>query len=40
MEWPLRCDWERRPLQIVDTVEGKSARTEWLLLESDGVLRW
>lgn len=35
-EWPLRCDWERRPLQIVDPVEGKSARTEWQLLETDG----
>lgn len=34
MEWPLRCDWERRPLQIVDPVGGKSARTEWALLES------
>ncbi|UTW13690.1 pseudouridine synthase [Marinobacterium rhizophilum] len=37
MTWPLRCDWERRPLQIVDTVEGKSARTEWQLLEGSSA---
>jgi len=36
IEQPLRCDWERRPLQIVDPVDGKPARTEWRLLESDG----
>lgn len=26
---PLRCDWERRPLQIVDFEQGKSAHTRW-----------
>lgn len=36
IEQPLRCDWERRPLQIVDPVAGKPARTEWQLLDSDG----
>ncbi|NVK44632.1 MAG: RNA pseudouridine synthase [Oceanospirillaceae bacterium] len=36
IEQPLRCDWERRPLQIVDPVDGKAARTEWQLLDSDG----
>ncbi|MFC6672397.1 pseudouridine synthase [Marinobacterium aestuariivivens] len=36
IDWPLRCDWERRPLQIIDPAEGKSARTEWQLLDSDG----
>ncbi len=35
IEWPLRCDWERRPLQIVDTLNGKSARTEWKLLDTN-----
>lgn len=24
---PMRCDWERRPLQIIDHTEGKSAQT-------------
>ncbi|GGO80638.1 pseudouridine synthase [Marinobacterium nitratireducens] len=36
VELPLRCDWERRPLQIVDPVDGKTARTDWQLLDSDG----
>lgn len=26
---PLRCDWERRPLQIVDPVQGKPSLTRW-----------
>lgn len=26
---PLRCDWENRPLQIVDHEQGKSAHTRW-----------
>lgn len=30
---PLRCDWERRPLQIVDPVQGKNAETHWQVLE-------
>lgn len=35
IDWPLRCDWERRPLQIVDPVDGKQARTEWQRVDSD-----
>ncbi|WP_136678971.1 RluA family pseudouridine synthase [Neptunomonas sp. XY-337] len=33
IEQPLRCDWERRPLQIVDPVDGKSACTHWQVME-------
>ncbi|MDY6322008.1 MAG: pseudouridine synthase [Succinivibrio sp.] len=28
----LRCDWERRPLQIADPLLGKEAHTSWHLL--------
>ncbi len=30
---PLRCDWERRPLQIVDHQLGKKAETHWKVME-------
>ncbi|SEQ67988.1 ribosomal large subunit pseudouridine synthase A [Amphritea atlantica] len=30
---PLRCDWENRPLQIIDHQQGKSAQTHWRLIE-------
>ncbi len=30
---PLRCDWERRPRQIVDFKQGKEAQTLWKILE-------
>lgn len=29
IELPLRCDWENRPLQIVDHDRGKHALTHW-----------
>lgn len=29
IEAPLRCDWERRPLQIVDPVQGKPSLTRY-----------
>ncbi|GGC02609.1 pseudouridine synthase [Marinobacterium zhoushanense] len=29
VDLPLRCDWERRPLQIVDHEQGKPALTRW-----------
>ncbi|PIE24273.1 MAG: RNA pseudouridine synthase [Neptuniibacter caesariensis] len=29
VELPLRCDWENRPLQIVDHDQGKHALTHW-----------
>ena len=33
VDLPLRCDWENRPLQIVDHEQGKSALTHWLVDE-------
>lgn len=30
---PMRCDWERRPLQMVDFVHGKYAETHWKIIE-------
>jgi tRNA pseudouridine32 synthase/23S rRNA pseudouridine746 synthase len=33
IEEPLRCDWERRPLQMVDHEKGKSALTRWEVIE-------
>ncbi len=33
VDLPLRCDWERRPRQIVDYQLGKSAQTLWRILE-------
>ncbi|MBN0987096.1 RluA family pseudouridine synthase [Amphritea pacifica] len=30
---PLRCDWDNRPLQIIDHQQGKSAQTHWRLIE-------
>ncbi len=32
VEQPLRCDWERRPRQIVDPEQGKHALTHWQVL--------
>ena len=34
VDLPLICDWENRPLQIVDFEQGKSAFTHWKILES------
>jgi len=31
---PMRCDWERRPLQMIDFEQGKAATTFWRALES------
>jgi len=30
---PMRCDWERRPLQMVDFKQGKYAETHWQIIE-------
>ena len=32
---PLICDWPNRPRQIVDFVTGKSAQTDWVLIEQN-----
>jgi tRNA pseudouridine32 synthase/23S rRNA pseudouridine746 synthase len=32
IDLPIRLDWERRPLSIVDPVAGKPSRTRWQLL--------
>ncbi len=31
---PMRCDWENRPLQIIDEVQGKSALTYYQSIEA------
>jgi len=33
IELPLRCDWPNRPLQMVDFEQGKSALTQWQVVE-------
>ena len=30
---PMRCDWERRPLQMIDFKQGKHAETRWKVIE-------
>ncbi|MEA1988661.1 MAG: RluA family pseudouridine synthase [Pseudomonadota bacterium] len=37
---PMRCDWERRPLQMIDFKQGKGAQTFWKVLQQnqDSVL--
>lgn len=32
---PLRCDWENRPLQIIDYEHGKNAHTLWRILKTE-----
>jgi len=29
---PMRCDWEKRPLQMIDFKQGKGAQTFWKIL--------
>ncbi|WP_326540849.1 RluA family pseudouridine synthase [Pseudorhodoferax sp.] len=33
IDLPIRLDWPRRPLSVVDPVDGKPSRTRWRLLE-------
>lgn len=33
VDQPLRCDWDNRPLQIIDHEQGKPAQTHWQVLE-------
>ncbi|MDR3352725.1 MAG: RNA pseudouridine synthase [Zoogloeaceae bacterium] len=37
VDWPLLCDWPRRPRQIVSFAYGKPARTEYQRLEYDAA---
>lgn len=32
---PMRCDWERRPLQMIDFKQGKSAETFWQIKQQN-----
>lgn len=34
---PMRCDWERRPLQMIDFEQGKAATTFWRTLDRDRI---
>ncbi len=29
VQLPMRCDWEKRPLQMIDFRQGKAATTQW-----------
>ncbi len=33
VDQPMRCDWDNRPLQIIDQQQGKAAQTHWRKLE-------
>ncbi|GKT11181.1 MAG: tRNA pseudouridine32 synthase/23S rRNA pseudouridine746 synthase [Thiomicrorhabdus sp.] len=33
---PMRCNWERRPLQMIDFKQGKHAETHWKVLTQAG----
>ena len=37
IELPLRCDWENRPLQIVDFEQGKNALTHWKAINTEAL---
>jgi len=36
VDLPMRCDWDRRPRQIIDHEQGKSAQTDWEISERSG----
>ncbi|WP_044410693.1 RluA family pseudouridine synthase [Thiomicrospira microaerophila] len=33
IQLPMRCDWERRPRQIIDFTHGRHAQTRWQLIK-------
>lgn len=33
IDQPLRCDWDNRPLQIIDHDQGKPAQTRWQIID-------
>lgn len=35
--WPLRCDWPRRPRQMIDMQQGKPAVTDWQVHSRDAA---
>ncbi len=37
IELPVRVDWERRPLRIIDAVLGQPSTTRWRVLSHDSV---
>ncbi|MBE0494024.1 MAG: RluA family pseudouridine synthase [Thiomicrospira sp.] len=32
VQLPMRCDWDRRPKQIIDFIHGRSAQTHWQIM--------
>lgn len=32
IQLPMRCDWDRRPKQIIDFIHGRSAQTHWRIM--------
>lgn len=37
IDLPIAADWERRPLRIIDPVQGKPSQTRWRVLTTDAV---
>lgn len=37
VDLPLRCDWPNRPLQMVDHEQGRSAQTQWEVIERGNI---
>ncbi|WP_422842993.1 RluA family pseudouridine synthase [Acidovorax sp. M2(2025)] len=35
IDLPIAADWERRPLRVIDPVQGKPSRTRWRVLAQD-----
>ncbi len=33
IEAAMRCDWENRPIQIIDPIDGRNAITDWQIIE-------
>lgn len=33
IQLPMRCDWDRRPKQIIDFLQGRHAQTQWQVIE-------
>ncbi len=37
IDLPIRADWERRPLRVIDAAAGKPSETRWRLLHHDAT---